>query len=199
MLSKELEILKHISELYKEDVTDEEFMNEMQGKETLVNAWQEAFDGYLLRDVLDAIDEYFAKKNNRTPPRIAQIKAVLNTNHVKDEREEYHEKTDAVEPSIAIKYANQDLESGDMKWFVPDYIEVEKLIRQDRWGFVHNIYKPTLEEFHRCLEYWCEWLTGKPYRCYSKNEIDNMTAEQQEALRQESLDIIKNFELKRLN
>lgn len=199
MLEKELEILKHISELYKEDTTDEAFLNEMQGKETIINAWKEAFDGYFLHDVLNAIDEYFSYKNNRTPPRIAQIKAILNTGGIHDDREQHQEVVEKADPSFGLKFQQQDKLEGNMHWFVPDYLEVEKLILADKWMFVHNIKKPTIDEFHCCIEYWCEETTGHKYRFYSANDIEVMSDEQKAVLFNKCQEKMSNFSIKRLN
>ena len=198
-MEKHLEIFKHIEELYHGDTTDEEILQYADSNSAKMEAWRDAFEGYLLRDVLDVIDEYFAKKNNRTPPRIAQIKALLNSNNIHDEREQHQEKAETVKPCLGYQYAMQDEAEGNMKWFIPDYLDVEQLIRQDKWGFVYNIYKPTLEEFHRCLEDYCQEQTGKKRRFYSDNEIAEMTEEQQEALRQRCRNVINNFQLKKLN
>ena len=153
-MEKHLEIFKHIEELYHGDVTDEAILNYAEKNTAKMEAWRDAFEGYLLRDVLDVIDEFFAKKNNKTPPRISQIKALLNANHIHDDREQYHEKTEHFEPSFGLKIQQIDKENGDMHWFVPDYLEVERLICEDHWGWVYNIYNPTIEEFHRCIEEW---------------------------------------------
>lgn len=198
-MEKHLEIFKHIEELYHDDITDEEILDYAEKNSAKMEMWKKAFDGYLLRDVLDAVDEYFSHKNNRTPPRISQIKAVLNASHIFDEREQHQEKTEKVEACIGYQYAMQDKIDGNMRWFVPDYIEVEKLIKQDKWLFVHNIYQPTLEEFHRCLELYCEEQNGKTIRFFSDNDIAEMSDEKREALRQRCQEVINEFKLKRLN
>lgn len=193
MLSKELEILKHISELYKADVSDEEFEKEMQGKKTLVNEWGKAFEGYYLRDVLDAIDEYFAKKNNRTQPRIPQILALLNSNNIHSEQEKQTPVYEQAIPCYGLRFEKEDKENGDMHWFVPDYLKVEQLIRKDKWAWVQNIYNPTSEEFHRCMEEWCMEQTGHKYRFYSDNDIKKMTPEQQQQLLDKCINIVKGY------
>lgn len=198
-MEKHLEIFKHIEELYHGDITDEEMLQYADKNQAKMDAWRDAFEGFLLHDVLNVIDEYFAKKNNRTPPRIAQIKALLNSNNIHDEKENHTNKKEIIEPCLAIKYQQQDREEGNMHWFVPDYLVVEQLIRADNWGFVQNIYKPTLEEFHRCLEYYCEDLTGHKYRFYSDNDIAKMTDEQKQALREKCLEKINSFRVKTLN
>lgn len=199
MMEKHLEIFKHVEELYKDDVTDEEILNYAEKNSAKMEMWKQAFEGYLLRDVLDAIDIYFAKKNNRTPPRIAQIKAVLNTNNVRDEREVYQEYSEAIEPTFGLKFQQLDKENGDMHWFVQDYIEVENLIRADYWGWIYNIKNPTLDEFHRCIEEWCKETTGHKYRFYSDNDIANMTEEQKQALLEKCREKIRGFNVKTLN
>lgn len=198
-MEKHLEIFKHIEELYHDDITDEEILEYAEKNSAKMEMWKQAFEGYLLRDVLDAIDEYFSHKNNRTPPRIAQIKAVLNASHIFDEREQHQEKNEKVEACIGYQYAMQDKIDGNMRWFVPDYIEVEKLIRQDKWLFVHNIYHPTLDEFHRCLELYCEEQNGKKMRFFSDNDIAEMSDEKREALRQRCQEVINEFKLRKLN
>lgn len=198
-MEQHLEIFKHIEELYHDDITDEEILDYAEKNSAKLEMWKQAFEGYLLRDVLDAIDDYFSHKNNRTPPRIAQIKAVLNSNKIFDERDVYQEKMEAVEPSFGLKFEKLDKENGDMHWFVPDYIEVENLIRANYWGFVYNIYNPTIDEFHRCIEEWCKAKTGHRYRFYSDNDIKNMTDEQKDALLKKCQAIMDKFPLKVIN
>lgn len=194
MLSKELEILKQIEELYSGDISEEEFMQECIGKETKITAWREAFAEYPLYEVQKAINHYYVKKSSKTRPNIAQITAILDESGVVREI-----KVDGnVEPCLAIKYQQQDKEDGNMHWFVPDYIAVERLIRADKWGFVQNIYKPTLDEFHRCLEYYCEGLTGKKHRFYSDNDIATMSYQEKQDLYAKCSAVNLNF-FKKLN
>lgn len=78
-MEKELEILKHINELYVGDTTDEEIIRFAEKNTEKVAAWDAAFKAYDLSDVLTAIDEYWNFKNNKTSPRVAQILAILNS------------------------------------------------------------------------------------------------------------------------
>ncbi len=78
-MKKELEILKHINELYVGDTTDEEIIRFAEKNTEKVAAWKAAFTEYDLSDVLQAIDEYWNFKNNKTSPRVAQILAILNS------------------------------------------------------------------------------------------------------------------------
>lgn len=78
-MEKELEILKHINELYVGDTTDEEIIRFAEKNTEKVAAWKAAFAEYDLSDVLQAVDEYWNFKNNKTSPRVAQILAILNS------------------------------------------------------------------------------------------------------------------------
>lgn len=78
-MEKELEILKHINELYVGDTTDEEIIRFAEKNTEKVAAWKAAFIEYDLSDVLQAVDEYWNFKNNKTSPRVAQILAILNS------------------------------------------------------------------------------------------------------------------------
>jgi hypothetical protein len=194
MLSKELEILKLIEELYHGDISDEEFLQACQEKQAKIQAWKEAFEGYPLFEVTKAINHFYTKKSSKTRPNIAQLTAILQENGATKE----YVHTEEIKPTYGIIFQQQDKENGDMHWFVPDYLKVEQLIRRDYWGWVHNIYKPTIEEFHRCMEEWCEETTGHKYRFYSDNDIKNMTSEQVRALEQRCHEMADNF-LKKLN
>lgn len=196
MLSKELEILKQIEELYSGDISEEEFMQECIGKEKKITAWREAFAEYPLYEVTKAINYFYVKKSSKTRPNIAQLTAILQENNATKEIQT--KQAESVTSSLAIQYVNQDEEEGNMQWFVPDYIAVERLIRADKWGFVQNIYKPTLDEFHRCLEYYCEGLTGKKHRFYSDNDIATMSYQEKQDLYAKCSAVNLNF-FKKLN
>lgn len=78
-MEKELEILKHINELYVGDTTDEEIIRFAEKNTEKVAAWKAAFAKYDLADVLQVVDEYWNFKNNKNSPRVAQILAILNS------------------------------------------------------------------------------------------------------------------------
>lgn len=78
-MEKELEILKHINELYVGDTADEEIIRFAEKNTEKVAAWKAAFAKYDLADVLQVVDEYWNFKNNKTSPRVAQILAILNS------------------------------------------------------------------------------------------------------------------------
>jgi len=196
MLSKELEILKLIEELYHGDISDEEFVKECEGKETKIAAWKEAFNDYSLYDVTKAINHFYMKKSSKTRPNIAQLRAILSESGATREIVSTGEK---VELGFGLKFQQIDKENGDMHWFVPDYVEVERLIRKDVWGFVYNIKNPTLDEFHRCIEEWCKETTGHKYRFYSDNDISKMSEEQKSALWEKCHNLIDNFKIQKLN
>ena len=139
MLEKELEILKQIEELYSGDISEQEFLEACKGKETKIAAWREAFEEYPLYEVTKAINHFYVKKSSKTRPNIAQLTAILQENNATKEIQT--KQAESITPSLAIQYVNQDEADGNMRWFVPDYINVERLIRQDRWYFVQNIYK----------------------------------------------------------
>ena len=96
-MEKGLEILKHINELYKGDVSDEEMLRFAEKNSEIVNSWQEAFQNYELEDVLRIVDEYWTHKSNKTAPRVAQLLAMLNSD--KDVKRVYSH----VEEPIEIK------------------------------------------------------------------------------------------------
>lgn len=96
-MEKGLEILKHINELYKGDVSDEEMLRFAEKNSEIVNSWQEAFQNYELEDVLRIVDEYWTHKSNKTAPRVAQLLAMLNSD--KDVKRVYPH----VEEPIEIK------------------------------------------------------------------------------------------------
>ena len=197
-MEQHLEIYKHLEELYHADTTDEAIFQYAEKNQAKMQAWKEAFEGYYLHDVLNVIDEYFAKKNNRTPPRIPQIIAMLNAQNIHAENE-VHEKREIPQPTFGVKFAHQDAETGDMNWLVPEYQEVEYLIRRDYFPFVQNIYNPTYDEFRECMKRHSMDIRGTKHHFPSANDINRMTAEQRAEFEQAA----RNFDLssivKRLN
>lgn len=170
MLSKELEILKHIEELYKHDVTDDEFLAEMAGKETLVMAWQKAFSEYELSDVIQAIDEYFAKRNNRTPPRIPQIEALLNVNGAKKETP-IELSGETYIPDYSIRYMDEDVQAGNCHHNRYYYDEALRQIRANYYPFIKDIQNPTHADMTEVLEDICEKRSGKKWEFLSRNDL----------------------------
>lgn len=198
MLSKELEILKQIEELYKGDISEEKFMELCNGKEKKIEAWKEAFADYPLFEVSKAINHFYVKKSSKTRPNIAQLTAILqesNAEKIFNEAKVFEK----IEPTFGIKFQQLDKENGDMHWFVQDYIKVEQLIRQDHWGWIYNIKNPTYDEFQRCMEEWCKDTTGHKYRFYSANDIANMTEEQKQALLEKCYEKFNSFKVKTIN
>lgn len=176
MLSKELEILRHLEELYKQDVTEEEFLEEMKGKEVQTSAWKKAFEDYDLSDVLQAIDEYFAKKNNRTPPRIPQIEALLRSNGVK--KEEHIEPTGEVyQPEYDYRYMHEDVLSGNCHHNLYYYTAALKKIRAGEYPLIEDIQHPKHNEMLEVVEEICEQRTGKKYEFLSKNDLISQGAD----------------------
>lgn len=94
-MEKGLEILKHINELYKGDVSDEEMLRFAEKNSEIVNSWQEAFQNYELEDVLRIVDEYWTHKSNKTAPRVAQLLAMLNSD--KDVKRVYSHAEEPIE------------------------------------------------------------------------------------------------------
>lgn len=170
MLSKELEILRHIEELYKNDISEEDFLIKVQGKETQISAWAEAFSDYELSDVLNVLDEYFAKRNNRTPPRIAQIKAMLNANGIIEEKKTESTHEDYL-PDYDIRYMNEDVENGDCHYNRYYYTEALKRIRNNEYLFVKDIQNPTKSELKEVMEELCEKKTGNKIEFLSRNDL----------------------------
>ena len=189
-MEQHLEIFKHIEELYHGDTTDEAILQYAKENSAKLEMWKEAFAGFYLRDVLDTIDDYFAHKNNKTPPRIAQIKAMLNAANIHAE-DKICGKNPPVEPDYDIRYMKLDKENGDMNWLTPHYARVLQLIRQDYWPFVQNIYHPTHEEFRECLKRWSWQKYGREFFCLSKNQIDQMTPEQKKKVEGDALSVIR--------
>lgn len=196
MLAKELEILKLIEELYHGDIAEDEFLKTCKGKETKIQAWKEAFAEFPLYEVTKAINHFYVKKSSKTRPNIAQIKAILDENNAQREITTDVEK---VEPSIGLKYQMEDRETGNMHWYVHDYLTVEKLIRKGVYQFVYNYQYPTKDEFDRCMEMWCEETTGHKYRFYSRKDIDRMSDEEKERLWEKCEEMMKAFKPKILN
>lgn len=197
MLEKELEILKQIEELYSGDISEQEFLEACKGKETKIAAWREAFKDYPLYEVAKAINHFYVKKSSKTRPNIAQLTAILSESGAS--KDFYEKPVEAIEPSFGLKYQIEDKLNGDTHWFVTDYLTVESLIKQDYWGWVYNIKNPSKDEFHRCMEKWCRERTGHKYRFYSDNDIEAMTDEQRDALRQKCRDMVSEFNQKKLN
>lgn len=79
-MRKELEIIKHLIELYTGDISDEAMVNYELKNSEQVKMYAEAFSEYDLSDVLKAIDEYWNFKNSTTKPTVAKILAMLNSN-----------------------------------------------------------------------------------------------------------------------
>lgn len=196
MLDKELEILKLIEELYHGDTTEQDMLDFAMKNQTKVQAWKEAFNEYSLYDVTKAINHFYMKKSSKTRPNIAQLRAILSESGAAREITPTNEKA---ELGFGLKFQQIDKENGDMHWFVPDYVEVERLIRKDVWGFVYNIKNPTIDEFHRCIEEWCKETTGHKYRFYSDNDISKMSEEQKSALWEKCHNLIDNFKIQKLN
>lgn len=78
-MEKSLEILQHLHELYSENPNEEYARKYAERNPEKLAAWDAAFKAYDLSDVLQAIDEYWNFKNNKTSPRVAQILAILNS------------------------------------------------------------------------------------------------------------------------
>lgn len=77
-MEKAQEILYHIDELYTQKPSEEEVIRQCQENPVRYQAWVDAFKDYDLNDVLDAIDNFWEYKNNKSRPNVAQIKAILN-------------------------------------------------------------------------------------------------------------------------
>lgn len=77
-MEKAQEILFHIDELYTQKPSEEEVIRQCKENPVRYQAWVDAFKDYDLSDVLDAIDNYWEYKNNKSRPNVAQIKAILN-------------------------------------------------------------------------------------------------------------------------
>jgi len=197
MLSKELEILKQIEELYHGDISEDEFLRACQGQEKKIEAWREAFDEYPLYEVSKAINHFYVKKSSKTRPNIAQLTAILQeTNATKETAEKPVEK---VELPFWLKFQQQDRETGDMSWLVPHYQIVGRLIVQDYFPFVQNIYNPTYEDFRACMKRWSVETYGREYFVESDNQFKALPPEVQKEKLKKAKEIIGNFHFQRLN
>lgn len=170
-MEKHLEIYKHISELYKADTTDEEIIRYAEKNTAKMEAWKRAFNDYYLQDVINVIDEYFAKKNNKTPPRIEQIKAILNANKAqKESQQEEEEKTEYL-PDIDYLYMHEDVENGNCHHNLYYYSEALKRIRNNEYAHLLDVYNPSKSELMEIVEKLCEEKTGNKYEFLSKNDL----------------------------
>jgi hypothetical protein len=197
MLSKELEILKQIEELYHGDITENEFLQACKGQEKKIEAWREAFEEYPLYEVSKAINHFYVKKSSKTRPNIAQLMAILQETNATKELEEI--KTEKVELPFWLKYQQQDRETGDMSWLVPHYQIVGRLIEQDYFPFVQNIYHPTYEDFRECMKRWSFETYGREYFVESDNQFNALPLEVQKAKYEHAREILRNFSLKGVN
>lgn len=169
-MEKEYAILKHIEELYKGDIEDEDFMLLCQGKETKLAAWREAFNEYSLSDVLDKIDEFYVKKSSKTRPNIAQIRALLNAGGVEKEKT-VEASSETYLPDLDSRYMHEDVENGNCHHNKYYYTEALKRIRNNEYQFISDIINPTKSEMIEVIEEICEQRTGKKWEFLSKNDL----------------------------
>lgn len=197
MLSKELEILKQIEELYHGDITENEFLQACKGQEKKIEAWREAFEEYPLYEVSKAINHFYVKKSSKTRPNIAQLMAILQETNATKELEEI--KTEKVELPFWLKYQQQDRETGDMSWLVPHYQIVGRLIEQNYFPWVQNIYHPSYDDFREAMKFWSFETYGREYFVESDNQFNALPPEVQKAKYEHAREILRNFSLKRVN
>lgn len=197
MLSKELEILKQIEELYHGDISEDEFLQACQGQEKKIEAWREAFAEYPLYEVSKAINHFYVKKSSKTRPNIAQLMAILQETNATKELEEI--KTEKVELPFWLKYQQQDRETGDMSWLVPHYQIVGTLISQDYFPWVQNIYNPSYEDFREAMKRWSFETYGREYFVESDNQFNALPPEVQKAKYEHAREVLRNFSLKGIN
>lgn len=157
-MEKGLEILKHINELYKGDVSDEEMLRFAEKNSEIVNSWQEAFQNYELEDVLRIVDEYWTHKSNKTAPRVAQLLAMLNSD--KDVKRVYSHAEEPIETKAdshtfwesdpALSYYLRDVETKPSeevhallfyRWALNDIITemVDTLPNADKMSFGQKV------------------------------------------------------------
>lgn len=184
-MEKHLEIFKHIEELYNGDTTDEAVLEYARGNSQKMDAWREAFREYDLNDVLKTIDEYFTKKNNRTPPRIAQIQAMMNAcgigkiQEVTEPAVKYH--------SPAEELMQADIAAGDCRHLLDVYKLAVAYVLEDlllteippevwrkmsfsqRWNLAVD--KGLFNNFRQLLTQVCKQNYGKPYQFQSENNM----------------------------
>jgi hypothetical protein len=197
MLSKELEILKQIEELYHGDITENEFLQACKGQEKKIEAWREAFEEYPLYEVSKAINHFYVKKSSKTRPNIAQLMAILQETNATKELEEI--KTEKVELPFWLKYQQQDRETGDMSWLVPHYQIVGRLIEQNYFPWVQNIYHPSYDDFREAMKFWSFETYGREYFVESDNQFNALPPEVQKAKYEHAREVLKNFSLKGIN
>lgn len=174
-MEKHLEIYKRIEELYHADTTDEAIEKYAMQNQEKMALWKKAFDEYSLSDVLQAIDEYFAKKNNRTPPRIPQIEALLHSSGAK--REEKYEEVEPYQPEYDYRYMHEDVESGNCHHNLYYYTAALKKIRAGEYPLIEDIQHPKHNEMLEVVEEICEQRTGKKYEFLSKNDLISQGAD----------------------
>jgi hypothetical protein len=197
MLSKELEILRLIEELYHGDTTEQEMMDFAEKNQTKIQAWKDAFDEYPLFEVTKAINHFYTRKSSKTRPNIAQITAILQDSNAS--KETVYEHNEIPRQTFGMEFAALDAKERNMNWLVPEYLEVERLILADYYPFIQNIYKPTYDEFRECMKRHSMSVRGKEYQFLSSNEVKSLPFAEQEAYRQKNSMVDLSSIVKRIN
>lgn len=168
-MEKEFEIMKLIYELYSGDITDSEFLKHCENQKSKSEHWKQAFKEYPLDEVKKAISFYYTNKSSTTRPNIAQIKAILISNHAHIETEP----TEVVcyKPDLDVRYMQEDVENGNCHHNLYYYREALEKIRKHEYPIVADSENPTHSEMITVIEHLCEAKTGKKYEFLSENDL----------------------------
>lgn len=169
MLSKELEILRLIEELYHGDTTEQEMMDFAEKNQTKIQAWREAFAEYPLYEVTKAINHFYTKKSSKTRPNIAQITAILSANGVDKEPEP--KSVETYQSDLDIRYMHEDVESGDCHHNLYYYTAALRKIRNGDIPWLRDEMMPSKADLTEVMERICEDRTGNKWEFLSRNDF----------------------------
>lgn len=162
--------------------------------DVILAGWKQALGDATLDEAKAAVVRYVAEKSSKFEPQPKEISDILDIIR-KNRGYVTHSTDEKVEMDYDIKYQKLDKENGEMNWLVPHYSEVWRLIQQDRFPFVQNIYHPTHEEFRECMRRWCMRRHGRENFCLSDNEIAKMNPVEQDNIRKEAIACLKQARL----
>lgn len=168
MLSKELQILKQIEELYGGDIDDEKFLELCKGKESKLSAWKEAFKDYPLFEITRAINHFYVKKSSKTRPNISQITAILQENNATIESKP---SVEVSKPDLDRAYMHEDVEAGNCHYNLYYYTAALIKIRNNEYPMLRDVVNPTKGELTEVMEDLCLKRIGKKIEFLSKNDL----------------------------
>ena len=169
MLSKELEILRLIEELYHGDTTEQEMMDFAEKNQTKIQAWRDAFAEYPLYEVTKAINHFYTKKSSKTRPNIAQITAILSANGVDKEPEP--KSVETYQSDLDVLYMHEDVNSGDCHHNLYYYTAALRKIRNGDVPWLRDEMMPSKADLTEVMERICEERTGNKWEFLSKNDF----------------------------